>query len=221
MVQTSLLVQGQKEDMKITPLLFSRSLAPVFAAAITVVLAFPAYAQTKCPVFPKVTFWGELTHQSVRRHVDDKLAGDWGRYLKQLKRHQTALSRIHNRGAGAVIKRKGRKIKLAGKQLAKYLYYSKKRISVVSCLSKMESAAGLANFSTAAGTPKDLTPKSKAKAPAQGKESMGRTYVTLPKKLLAKLRKKAVRQSLKDARQISVSEIIVEILEREMKKRDR
>ncbi len=207
--------------MKITPPLFSRSLALVFAAAITAVLALPAYAQTKCLAFPKVAFWGELTHDSVRRHVDDKLAGDWGRYLKQLKRHQAALSRIHKRGAGAVIKRKGRKIKLVGKQLAKYLYYSKKRISVVSCLAKTKSAAGLADFSTAAGTPGNSTPKGKAKASAPGKEAMGRAYITLPKKLLAELRKKAVRQSLKDARKISVSEIIAEILEREMKKRDR
>jgi hypothetical protein len=215
------LAQGQKEKMKSAPPLYGRFLALVFAAAITVVLAFPAYAQTKCRAFPKVTFWGELTHDSVSRHVDDKLAGDWGRYLKQLKRHQAALSRIHKRGAGAVIKRKDRKIKLAGKQLAKYLDYSKKRISVVSCLAKTKSAAGLADFSTAAGTPDDLTPKGKTKASAPGKEAMGRAYITLPKKLLAKLRKKAVRQSLKDARKISVSEIIVEILEREMKKRDR
>lgn len=207
--------------MKSAPPLFSRFLALVFAAAITVVLAFPAYAQTKCRAFPKVAFWGELTHDSVRRHVDDKLAGDWGRYLKQLKRHQAALSRIHKRGAGAVIKRKGRKIKLVGKQLAKYLYYSKKRISVVSCLAKTKSAAGLADFSTAAGTPGNSTPKGKTKASAPGKEAMGRAYITLPKKLLAELRKKAVRQSLKDARKISVSEIIAEILEREMKKRDR
>ena len=207
--------------MKSAPPLVSKSLALVFAAAITVVLAFPVHAQTKCPAFPKVTFWGEMTHDSVRRHVDDKLTGDWPRYLKQLKRQQAALSRIHDRGAGAVIKRKGRKIKLVGKQLAKYLYYYKKRISVVSCLAKMNSVAGLADFSTAAGTPKDSTPKGKTKAAAPGKDGMERTFITLPKKLFTKLRKKAVRQSLKDARKISVNEIITEILEREMKKRDR
>jgi len=213
------LAQGQEEDMKLTPPLFSSSLAIVFAAAVSVFLAFPAYAQTKCAAFPKVTFWGELTHQSVRQHVDDKLAGDWAGYLKQLQRQHAALSRIHDRGAGAVIKRKDRKIKLAGKQLVKYLDLSEKRISVVSCLAKKDDA-GLADFSTAAGTPKDLTSKGKAKASPSGKDGTERTFITLPKKLLAKIRKKAVRQSLKDARKISVNEIITEILEREMKKRD-
>ncbi len=100
--------------MKSTPPLIGGFLVLVYVTAITVVLAFPASAQTKCQAFPKVTFWGELTHDSVSRHVDDKLAGNWDRYLKQLNRQQTALSRIHKRGAGAAIKRKGRKIKLVG-----------------------------------------------------------------------------------------------------------
>ena len=88
-------------------------------------------------------------------------------------------------------------------------------------LEKTESATGLADFSTAAGTPGDSNPKGQSKTFAPGKEAMGRATITLPKKLLAELRKKAVRQSLKDARKISVREIIAEILEREMKKRDR
>lgn len=205
--------------MKKRSSIVSKFLAGAFACASLVVLANPVYAQSKCPAFPEITFWGELTHQSVRKHVNDKLSGNWTPYLKQLKRQQAALTRIHKRGAGAVIRRKGRKIKLAGKQLAKYLKYSKQRISVISCLAKLEDANRLANFSTAAGTPGDLTAKGKTRA--SGKKVMQRTFITLPKKLMTKLRKKAVRQSLKDAKKVSVSDIITEILEREMKKRGR
>ena len=47
---------------------------------------------------------------------------------------------------------------------------------------------------------------------------MQRTYITLPEDLLDKLRKMAVRQSVKDGRQASVSEIVTEILRRELRR---
>ncbi len=181
----------------------------------------PSMAETACPSFPKVSFWGKLTHESTRQHVKDNLKGDWGAYLERLQRHQKTLRKIHKRGSGAVIKRKGRKIKLSGKLLAKYLRYGDERLAVVRCLADSEETQGLGDFSTAAGNPADKPRDNASKAAPGGKASISRTFITMPKNLLKKIRKMAVRQSVKDGKKIAVSDIVVEILERELKRRKR
>jgi len=195
----------------------------VVATAVAVAaFSLPAFAQSDCPTFPQITFWGEMTHVSVRQHVEDKWAGDWVGYLNQLQRQQTTLTKIHQRDSGAVIKRKGKKIRLAGDQLEKYLKFAQRRISVVQCLAEMEEATGLADFATAAGTPSKAPVKKKAsKSFRPGGEAMDRTFITLPKSLLVKLRKKAVRKSLKTTKKVTVNDIIVEILKRGIRKRNR
>lgn len=194
----------------------------VSTAVAVAAFSLPAFAQSDCPPFPKITFWGEMTHASVRQHVEDKLAGNWVSYLNQLQRQQTTLTKIHQRDSGAVIKRKGKKIRLAGEQLGKYLKFSQRRISVVQCLAEMEEATGLADFATAAGTPSKAPVKKKAsKSFRSGGEAMDRTFITLPKSLLVKLRKKAVRKSLKTTKRVTVNEIIVEILKQGTRKRNR
>lgn len=194
----------------------------VSTAVAVAAFSLPAFAQSDCPPFPKITFWGEMTHASVRQHVEDKLAGNWVSYLNQLQRQQTTLTKIHLRDSGAVIKRKGKKIRLAGEQLGKYLKFSQRRISVVQCLAEMEEATGLADFATAAGTPSKAPVKKKAsKSFRSGGEAMDRTFITLPKSLLVKLRKKAVRKSLKTTKRVTVNEIIVEILKQGTRKRNR
>ena len=82
-------------------------LAIAVTAAVTA-YPFSGFAETDCPAIPKVTFWGEVTHTSVRQHVKDKLAGNWVAYLNQLQRQQTTLTKFSLRGSGAVIKRKGK-----------------------------------------------------------------------------------------------------------------
>lgn len=196
----------------------------LFFGAVFVVLAlFPvaAFARPECPSFPKVTFWGEVTHKSVRQHVEEKMSGDWAVYLNQLQRQHTALRGIHQRGSGAVIKRKGKKIRLSGKELAKYLKFTKRRISVVRCLAKLDEANTLADFSTAAGTPETGEPKKPRISKVSKKKTMTRTFFTIPKKLMVKLRKKAVRESLKKAKRVSVNDVVVKILKRELRKRSR
>ena len=54
-----------------------------------------------------------------------------------------------------------------------------------------------------------------------GGEAMGRTFSTLTKSLLVKLRKKTVRKSLKTNKKVTVNDIIVEILKRGIRKRNR
>ena len=187
------------------------------------VFLFPqtAKAQSECPYFPRVTFWGNLTHDSVRQHVEDKLSGDWVVYLTRLSKQQKVLTNIHDRGSGAIVRRQGKKIKLSGNQLAKYIKYSKKRISVVQCLAVEEEAANFADFSTAAGTP-DETPETKvSKFPAPVKTGTSRTYLKIPEDILVKLRKMAVRKSLREARKATVSEVVVDILKKDLKNRGR
>ncbi len=191
----------------------------IAVAAAAMMYSFPGFAKTDCPSFPKVAFWGEMTHDSVRRHVANKLGGDWVGYLNQLQNKQAKLSGIYERKSGVVIKRNDRKIKLSGDQLAKYLKVSKRRISVVQCLAEMEEANSLDSFSTAAGNPEKFASSSPPEPKASKKERMSRTFIKIPNKLLAKLRKMAVRQSLKETRKVSVSEVVVEILKKDLRKK--
>ncbi len=191
----------------------------VAVAAAAMMYSFPGFAKTDCPSFPKVAFWGEMTHDSVRQHVADKMGGNWVGYLNQLQNQQTKLSGIHERESGVVIKRKDRKIKLSGDQLAKYLKVAKRRISVVQCLAEMEEANSMDSFSTAAGDPEKFASSSPPKLKASKKEVMSRTFIKIPNKILAKLRKMAVRQSLKESRKVSVSEVVVEILKHDLRKK--
>lgn len=187
------------------------------------VFLFPqtASAQFECSNFPKVAFWGNMTHDSVRQHVEERLSGDWDVYLNQLLKQQKTLTNIHKRGSGAIVRKQGRKIKLSGYQLAKYIKYSKARISVVQCLAELEEATKFADFSTAAGTP-DETPEDKAsKFSAPVDAEISRTYLKIPKDILAKLRKLAVRKSLREARKATVSEVVVDILKKGLKNQGR
>jgi len=178
-------------------------------------------AETECPHFPKVTFWGNLTHESVRLHIEENLGGDWDVYLRKLHKQNKTLTNIYDRGAGAIVKRRGRKIKLSGNQLAKYIKFDKSRIAVVQCLAELEDATKFAGFSTAAGTPSDAPEKEASKFPPPVKTELSRTYLKIPESLLAKLRKLAVQKSLRETRKATVSEIVVDILNKELKNRDR
>jgi hypothetical protein len=178
-----------------------KRLAIAVVVAATMVYSFPGFAKTDCPSFPKVAFWG------------------WVGYLNQLQNKQAKLSGIYERKSGVVIKRNDRKIRLSGDQLAKYLKVSKRRISVVQCLAEMEEANSLDSFSTAAGNPEKFASSSPPKPKASKKEAMSRTFIKIPNKLLAKLRKMAVRKSLKETRKVSVSEVVVEILKNDLRKK--
>ncbi len=79
----------------------------------------------------------------------------------------------------------------------------------------------LGDFSTAAGSPSNVTQSDAPKPTRKGKASMKRTFVTLPNHLLVKIRGIAVRRGLEENRKTSVSEIIVELLEQSLRKRNR
>jgi len=187
-------------------------------AAAALMFALPsAVSAAVCTQFPQVALWGEYTHDTVRQHVKDNLAGDWTAYTDQLQRQMSMLRDLYGRGSGVAVKRDGRTARLTGEDLAVYIKFSEQRMTVVRCLADSENSLKLATFSTAAGSPGDR-PSDAAKAPKVENENMQRTYITLPEDLLDKLRKMAVRQSVKDGRQASVSEIVTEILRRELRR---
>lgn len=196
-----------------------KCLAAAIAVA-AVVLPRPGLAQAECPRFPVVAFWGEITHESVSLHVDAKLSGDWDTYIDQLQYQYTKLKDIHERGSAVAIKRSGKKIRLAGKKLAKYLKLSAIRLAVIRCLAEVAEMADLSNFSTAAGSPSDLPESDAPMATRRDEAYMRRTYIILPDHLLVRLRGIAVRRGLEEKRQTSVSEIIVELLEQGLRRRN-
>lgn len=188
-----------------------------FAAVCSVAVmasAFPALAANDCAPFPRIALWGEYTHESVRKHVDQNLGSDWNAYVGEMQRQLDTLRQIHGRGSAVTVTRDGRTVKLAGEQLAQYIMHADRRLGIVRCLAAAAEAHTVADFSTAAGTASgaDFRPN------RSGNEVLQRTYITVPEDMLDQLRKMAVRRSVKENRQTSVSEIVVEMLERELRR---
>ena len=191
-----------------------------FAAVCSVAVmasAFPAFAGNDCAPFPRVALWGEYTHESVRKHVDQILGSDWTVYMDEMQRQLDTLRQIHGRGSAVTVTRDGRTVKLVGDQLAQYIMHADRRLGIVRCLASGAEVHTVANFSTAAGTALDADAQPK---PA-GDEAMQRTNITVPEDILDQLRKMAVRRSVKENRQTSVSEIVVEMIERELRRNRR
>ena len=160
----------------------------------------------------------DLLDVTAQDENDSPVSGSW----IPITNFRDALLKIEltvNGGSGVVIKRKGQTIKLSGDQLAKYVKLAKRRISVVQCLAETEEAHNLDSFPTAAGSPEEFTSSAPSKPRASKKDGMSRTFIKIPNKILAKLRKMAVRQSLKEARKVGVSEVVVDILKRDLRKK--
>jgi hypothetical protein len=182
-----------------------RTIALVFTACFLVLLSpFSSFAQTKCPEFPKVDFWGELTHDLARQHVADNFDGNWGDYVDKLKRQHAALSRISGRGKAARVSRGGLKVVLRGANLSQYLSLSQQRIEVIECL-RSQRLSPLKQF-----------PRDPLSATIVNDETVKRTYLTLPKKLLDKLRLEAVRRSKEENRKVGVNEVILDTVREEL-----
>jgi len=176
------------------------------------VLAFPhqAKAQGECAPFPKFEFWGDLTHGSVRTYVKDRFDGDWDAYIDKLEKIITGLQGIHERGKGAVIKLKNRRVTPKGTKLDDYLQLSGARLSVVRCLAETAGIKDPRNVATPAA---ETDAKDTADLPKPVAKRKGyRTYVTLPQSVIAKLREQAARQSLIEGRKVSVNDLIVRSL---------
>ena len=120
--------------------------------AFAVVVGFSGSAsaenqgQSRCASFPKVAWWGKMSHQRVIRYVNRKYGGDWKRYTAKWKRQLKVMVDIYDRDGTAIIKK--RDIKLNGDKLENYIISVVRRVSVTSCLAAADSTN---DFETAAG----------------------------------------------------------------------
>ena len=183
-------------------------LLAAFLFSAVAALSFPTPSAAECPDFPKLSFWGDLNHDSVQLYVETKFEGDWDAYIERLQYIKKGLQEIHGRGKGAMIKMKGRKVVFKGEKLRNYLRLSNTRIAVVRCLAEEMEVAGLQDFATAAG---GNDPLETAEAPQEDY----RTFVILPTKLIVKLRKQAIHRSLVENQKVSVNDIITRTLRSE------
>lgn len=111
----------------------------------------------RCTAFPKIPLWSTLNHDYVRLKVETKYDGDWQTYIGALQAYQKKLKAIQAKGTSATVTYKKRNVRLQGKSLATFLKHVDKRIAVTQCLADAEDASGLADFSTAAGSPETLS----------------------------------------------------------------
>jgi len=131
--------------------------ASVALAGLIGISSAASAASTECATYPKVAWWGKLSHESVQRYVERKHKGDWASYLKKWERQLKLVEDVHNRDSAIVIRKKG--LRLKGEELAAYVQQVKERVEVTRCLAEVQ---GLTNFSTAAGG-NDDKPKAKTK----------------------------------------------------------
>ncbi len=95
---------------------------------------FSSIASAECSAFPKVSWWGKLSHEKVIRYVNSKHYGDWYEYINKWERQLNKLSGVYKNGSSVAIRSRG--VKLNGTALAAYIGKVKQRIDVNRCLAR-------------------------------------------------------------------------------------
>ena len=111
------------------------------AAAVAAAVAVSAQAQAACQSFPKVPWWGKLSHDRVVRYVNRKHGGDWSPYVAKWERQLAKIEDVYQRNSRIVLRKKG--IVIEGPALADYIEKMRRRVTVNRCLAReaTESAA--------------------------------------------------------------------------------
>ncbi len=119
------------------------------AVLMTVVLVVPDRAHAShCPAFPKVVWWGELTHHSVTANVEYRYGGNWKQAIESWQKTLTKLQAIRDKGSTAAIRYKStvkgqpattRRVKLSGAKLDRYIENVWKRLAVMYCLADRQT----------------------------------------------------------------------------------
>jgi len=132
--------------------MFNHRLSQLMAAIGVTVIMFtapqPAQA-THCPLFPKVVWWGTLTHEGASETVQQRFSGDWKATIAAWQNNLTKLMAIQKKGSTAAIRYKSKvnghpiqtsKVKLRGKKLDDYINNVWKRLAVMHCLADTDAA---------------------------------------------------------------------------------
>ena len=120
----------------------------------------PAAAQPKktCGLFPHVSWWGDMTHESVRNVVRDRYVGDWRPVIDGLTQQMSTLQMLKEQGRPYAVPNTTRQ--LGGDQLTVYLDQVRLTLSILYCLRDNDMAGR-------AAPAKPVTAAPAAKAPGQ------------------------------------------------------
>lgn len=132
---------GGKKTMK-------KSTVAVAALSALAIILFSSGARAACSPFPKVSWWGNLTHGSVTQYVKVNHGGNWGPYKNKWQRQLNKLTNIQAKGGG-IQAPNGSKVK--GPGLAAYINQVRQRVSINDCLANVQAASKLNRVVTASG----------------------------------------------------------------------
>lgn len=123
--------------------------------SVTLGASWQAQAQleTQCNDFPDVTWWKNLTHQSVINRVNLRHGGNWKSYISKWKDQYSKLQTIHGKGGAVAIPSSG--IKLKGEPLNIYIGQVAQRIQITECLhseNQTEDEKAMASSSSSSNT---------------------------------------------------------------------
>lgn len=117
------------------------------ALAIAAAIAVSGGARADCEAFPKVEWWGALSHDTAREFVDEEYDGSWAPYLEKWDVRRTKLKRLADNDMSLTIEKSGTVLK--GASLNAHIKNVDKRLQVIRCLAATEDSS---DFDTDEGT---------------------------------------------------------------------
>ncbi|MDA1091135.1 MAG: hypothetical protein O3A85_12590 [Proteobacteria bacterium] len=115
-----------------------------------IVLGAPVTARAAhCPLFPKVVWWGTLTHATETDTVQRRYDGNWKSAIAAWQKNLAKLMEIQKNGTTAAIRYTSKvnghpdqasNVKLSGNKLDAYIDNVWKRLAVMYCLADVRAA---------------------------------------------------------------------------------
>ena len=118
-----------------------------FSLAFIIVVMAASSAQAACENFPRVPWWGNLSHVATKAFVVRKHDGNWSPYVKKWSKQVDKLKDVQTRESAVFVRYKGKKVKIAGKALENYIKLVSKRVGVIRYLAKVSTDSKMINYS--------------------------------------------------------------------------
>jgi hypothetical protein len=118
-----------------------------FSLAFIIVVMAASSAQAECDAFPRVPWWGDLSHVATKAFVARKHEGNWSPYVKKWLKQVDKLKDLQKRESAVFVRYRGKKVKIDGKALVNYIKLVSKRVGVIRCLSKISTDPKMINYS--------------------------------------------------------------------------
>lgn len=109
---------------------------PVLALVLAGPLPAAAQAQRACAPFPHVTWWGDMTHDTVRAVVRDRYKGNWAPVIDGLTQQMSTMQNLKSQSRPYAVPNSTRQ--LGGDQLTDYLDQVRLSLSILYCLRDRE-----------------------------------------------------------------------------------